>query len=134
MKKIILTFNMVMVALGMAAVNYDAMFFSLIEGNQKSISAKNLVITFSDNELCAQNDTESINIPLSELVSMHFGEYSASVENMPLSKNLPLYVFSTSGIFEGKFESLEYAIGALENGIYVIRNSEGETYKITVKK
>ena len=122
-------------ALSLSASDYNAMVFTMNNGSQKSISTENLEITFSNSELQAKSNQTVLTLTLTDVKSMNFGEtVTSSVSSLESEKESTVYIFTLSGIYEGSFPSLSNAVENLENGIYVIRNTEGKTFKITVEK
>ena len=121
--------------MSLSASGYNAMVFTMNNGSQKSISTENLEITFSNSELQAKSDQTVLTLTLTDVKSMNFGEtVTSSVSSLESEKEITVYIFTLSGIYTGSFPSLSNAVENLEKGIYVIRNTEGETFKITVEK
>lgn len=117
------------------ADGFETLVFKSVSGETYSVETRDLEIYYKDGELTFNNDERKI--PVASLVSMEFSEIPATdtaVEKIFTEANGPATIFSIDGIIAGKFASVSEAYRTLKPGLYVVRFSNGETYKIKVEK
>lgn len=134
MKKLFLCGAILLASLT-ALADYNFMEFNYSDGNVKVISAEGLTITVEGNTLEISNTKgESFNVDASSLTSMQFTNNDPAGVKTIIDGEIPVMVFDLEGRKIGVFESLNSARNALNNGIYVIKNSDGETIKLVIGK
>lgn len=150
MNKAILT-GVLVLAAAAASAQSPTFRFVTAQGETTVVASENLVITFEDGTLVASNGSQTITLPVTNLVSMNFSDEEVSggetpdpdpvdpdpdepeqdsIQEIMASGECALY--SVDGKEQGKFASLEAARKALKPGIYVIK-SNGACHKIVVK-
>ena len=87
----------------------------------------------------AEGDVKSL--PIDELQMMYFSDTAEGgeivtptiiEEALAEMESQPVEVYSADGSYCGRFDSLKAAQGALQRGVYLVKNNE-KTVKITVK-
>ena len=103
---------------------YPYLIVTASDGTETTLNAAALEITFADGKLVATNGDGTTQLTLADLASMRFSETEGEkpeVDNVKsLSAATEVKVFTTSGIYVGKFESLAKAKASLKKGLYVI--------------
>ena len=112
------------------AAGYDYLVLEKTDGTTLSLTATGLTITFSDGNLVASDGT---NIALTSLTKMYFSDTSGIRQMTVKGAQGTLQAFTVSGRQMGTFANLDEATGALPKGIYVIKDSSGNTHKIAVR-
>lgn len=107
----------------------ESMLFTMNNGEEKLISSRGLIISFSGDNLVASDGKESITFPLTDVASMQFSS-RAGVEEILNDNNSPLNVYTYDGINLGKFENYKSAIENLGKGTYIFKKSGGGSFKI----
>ncbi len=127
MKKIILMTLFTALSLGSHAADYNYLVFTLSDGSTQSISASDLSITFSDDNLVATSGSSKVTIALTSLTKMEFSNSSTAVEaieaDVALDETTEIYDMNGRRMTNGS---------SLTRGIYIIK-SNGKTKKITIK-
>lgn len=111
------------------ADGYGTLVFKSVTGESYSVDAEGLEIYFKDGTLTFNNDGRSI--PVASLVSMEFSD-NLGVEKIVSGSDGPVAVFSVDAVKIGEYTSLKEAYSDLPQGIYVVRRSNGKTFKISV--
>lgn len=133
MKKTFITCLLAGVTL-MASAEYSHLLFRTTDGTQSALAADGIVITFVDGTMHAVSGTETLDIPVTSLTDMYFG--NPSVVNLSEIEANPgtVTVFSPSGTVVGHFATDTEARTSLPKGIYIIKNADGKTSKTAVTK
>ena len=118
----------------LAWAEYPYMAFKTLDGCEQTIRTAGLEITFADGVLTANAAEEAISIPLENLVSMQFTDRAAKAEIAVVGQDSEVSVFRADGTLAGTYPSVQDATRALDAGLYVFKNSKGETWKIVVQK
>lgn len=114
------------------SAKYDYMEFRFEDGTTRTLSADGLSITFSNGEIKVTNTAgENIEIAATSISSMQFTNDSA-VDSLNLEEMNDFDIYSTSGLHLGKFVSIEAARNTLSNGVYMVKNSNGKTFKVVI--
>lgn len=108
---------------------YGALVFTYVTGETYAVETQGLEIYFKDGVLTFSNDGRSI--PVASLASMEFSD-DTGVEGILTDSAGPVSVFSVDGVKAGEYRTLSEACGKLAPGLYVVRKSNGETFKIRV--
>lgn len=117
-----------------AFADYYSLEFKSSDGSSVMVATEGLVITVDgDNLIVSNSKGEALSLPAASLVSMQFVDDSGAVESI-FKDNGELKVYNLEGVDFGTYNSLNDAKTNLSPGIYVIRNSAGETVKIIVNK
>ena len=139
MRKISYLFFMVLMmalstSLAMAG-RYNSLKFTSNSGETYTVAASNLEILV-DSEKLTFNNTD-LTIPLSSLVSMEFtddGDNPAEIDTVISGGNEVITVYNISGTPVGSFDSYAEALASLSQGVYVIKDANGNSLKIRVGK
>ncbi|MDE6039648.1 MAG: hypothetical protein K2F75_06655 [Paramuribaculum sp.] len=136
MKRLLLSVVVAATAI-MARAEYTTMTFTTTDNQATIISASALTITFSGKILIAESADSQIALPLDLMASMHFsegGDGELSAIDTILSDTATADVYTLDGIHAGRFTSVGEMHSQLPAGIYIIRNSKGETCKLILTK
>ena len=139
MRKISLLFLIISVlaltASPVSAERYNSLRFISNSGETYTIATNNLEILISGENLTFSN-TDLI-IPLASLVSMEFADYNdnpAQIDEMVFDRNSTVMVYDLNGTQVGSFDSYSEALGSLATGLYVIKDANGNSFKVNVEK
>lgn len=139
MKKISLLFLMLlMIALTPSvafAGRYSSLKFTSNSGDTYTVATNNLEILVSGGNLTFSN-TDLI-IPVSSLVSMEFSDYDdnpAEIDNVTFDRKSAVTVYNLNGTSIGSFDSFSDALSSLNKGLYVIKDLNGNSFKVNVEK
>ena len=125
MKKIF-TFLM---ALGSAvlldAADYPYLVFTNTSGTNVVLSVENLTLTVSGSTLQVSNADGTTSFTLTDLASMQFSADGTTdgLEDV-LNADLPVSVYSLTGVSLGTFDNLQQAVEGLDAGSYVISDGK----------
>ena len=116
------------------ADNYPYFTFATTDGTLYSMSSEQLIITFSDGALVANNGTEKYKLSLTSLSDMYFSTSNISgIESISsLTLDGAKQIYSLSGIYLGKYENLQDFISQAQTGVYIVKVN-GKSYKVVVK-
>lgn len=138
MKKFMLILLAAMGGTVAQAYEYPYLTLQKADGTATSLSVESLVITFSNGQLSATNADGTTTFTLADLSKMLF-ESSPTAITTAISPSAvtavtdgAVEVYSTGGMFMGRFDSMEQARCQMRPGIYVMKQN-GETKKIAVK-
>ena len=130
MKKIILITMLGILTTGIRAAQYDYLVFTLTDGTTKTVAAANLTISFSDENLIAASDSETLaTLPLVSLTQMEFsnegttGIQTISVNQLVTDSNTTIYDLNGRQMPQG---------AQLPKGVYILKNSN-KTIKVSIK-
>ena len=139
MKKIsilFLTLLMTAVAPSLAfAGRYSSLKFTSNSGETYTVATNNLEILVNGENLTFSNT--DLTIPLYSLVSMEFTDYGdspAEIDFITFDGNGAITVYNINGASAGTFNSYTEALRSLEQGVYVIKDANGNSLKISVGK
>lgn len=124
MKKVFLLF-----ALGFAmmayASTYNYLVFTSQTGTTTVFAISNLTINVSGNELSVTNNDGTVNLVLTDLVSMQFSKDKTitSLENV-INADEIVHVYSVTGASLGTYNSMVEAAKNLGMGTYVLSNGK----------
>ena len=136
MKKVLL-FLLGLTGIVMAhADDYQYLTFLNNNGTEQSVVATELVITFSNGNMIATDNSGKVTtIALSDLNKMYFSASTTAIESTEAedeTKDSEVEVYSLTGTPVGKFENMKQAKATLQKGIYVVKSSS-QTIKIAVQ-
>ncbi len=131
MKRYLLTaIIMVLSSLALHAEDYTYLTLQTKDGMTYSLAVSGLSITFSNGYMVASDGTS---LQLSSLSKMYFST-SSDIQQLEMeSAEGNVLVFNASGILIDTFPTLDKALSSLGKGLYVIKKSNGETNKVSVK-
>ena len=124
MKKVFLLF-----ALGFAmmayASTYNYLVFTSQTGTTTVFTISNLTINVSGNELSVTNNDGTVNLVLTNLVSMQFSKDKTitSLENV-INADEIVHVYSVTGASLGTYNSMVEAAKNLSVGTYILSNGK----------
>lgn len=113
---------------------YPYLVFTNSQGSQTAIAVDGLEITISDGNLLATNAEGTTTLSLADLASMQFTEtadMSTGIDELDTAE-LPVTVYSLSGIEVGTFDNLKMAQQRLQQGVYIAKQN-GKTAKFCVR-
>lgn len=117
------------------AGRYTTLKFTSDSGEIYNIATNNLEILVNGENLTFNNT--DLAIPLSSLVSMEFTDYdesSAAIDAVTFDGNGVVTVYNVNGSSVGSFDSYTEALASLSQGVYVIKDANGNSLKISVGK
>lgn len=135
MKKFLLSGALLLGASISMFANFNSLVFNFSDGTSKSLLTAGLVITVNGNTLEVENSQgQSLSINTGKLISMQFVNNNGTGVKPIEFENSEVEVYNMEGVNLGKFSSIDSARDSLSNGVYILRNTKGETIKIVVKK
>ena len=98
------------------------------------VATDNLEIIVEGENLIFSNT--DLKLPLSSLVSMEFteDENTSKIEELAFDPNYSVMVYKVNGTPVGSFDSYSEALDSLGKGIYVVKDSNGNSLKVNVEK
>ena len=107
------------------AGTYNYLVFTNQAGSTTAFSVSNLTLKVNDSDLQVTNDDGTVNLVLTELLSMQFSidQTATSVEGI-LNADAPVLVYSVTGTLLGNYSSMVEAAKCLNAGTYVISNGD----------
>lgn len=126
---------MVITALA-ANAEFNRLVFRTLEGDEQSVGLSDLNISFTNGEMVAISEGESVKISLASLKSMEFCNNHAGIINIFADKEFEgkVLVYNADGQFYGFYESVKSACAKLPSGIYIFKAENGLTSKIMIKR
>ena len=116
---------------------YPYLVFQTAGGTEQSVAVDNLRITFGNGQMAVNSNDGTILLALADLGKMYFSQTAAGsggttgVEALPTDGG-QVEVYSTGGMFLGRFDSVAKAQQQLKRGVYVMKTT-GKTFKTVVK-
>ena len=130
MKKTILLTLLSILTMGMRAADYQYLVFTLSDGTTQAIAASNLNIAFSDGNLVASSNNETLaTLPLASLTQMEFsndgttGISQITANQLMTDEDTVIYDLNGRQMPSG---------AALPKGVYILKNSN-KTLKVTIR-
>lgn len=130
MKKTILMILLCILATRMQAGDYQYVVFTLNNGTTQAVTATNLSITFTSDNLVATSGNETLaTLPLSTLTSMEFstdgttGISQITADQLITDDNTVIYDMQGRQMPQG---------GALLKGVYIVKNNN-RTFKVNIR-
>ena len=137
MKKFLICLLAGFATLTASAASYSYLQFTDKAGNSEYVSTEGLTIIVDGSNLTVTNSAGSeFKFDANELVSMKFTNSNAGSNGIKSIKfeNGEVEAYSIDGSYAGKFGDVNDARGSLPNGVYVLKNAQGESIKIVVNK
>ena len=130
MKKTMLMILLCILSIGMRAGDYQYLVFTLSNGTTQAVTAANLSIAFTGDNLVATSGNETLaTLPLSTLASMEFstdgttGISQISADQLITDGNTVIYDMQGRQMLQG---------AALPKGVYIVKNNN-RTLKVNIK-
>ena len=117
------------------AGRYSSLMFTSNTGEKYSVATNNLEILVNGENLTFSNT--DLTIPLSSLISMEFTDYDdseAAIDTVKFDGNGLVTVYNIDGTSVGSFDSYTDALSSLGKGVYVVKDTVGNSLKISVGK
>ena len=117
------------------AGSYSSLKFTSSTGETYMVATNNLEILVNGEKLTFSNT--DLSIPLSSLISMEFTDYVdslAAIDTVNFDGNGLVTVYNIDGTSVGSFDSYTDALSSLSQGVYVIKDANGNSLKISVGK
>lgn len=130
MRILLMALWMMLSSLSVNAEDFTYLTFQTKDGTEYSLAVSGLSITFIDGNMVASDGTT---LPLSNLNKMYFTSTSDIAKLKREGTAGTVLVFNGAGIQIGTYSTLSEALSVLGKGLYVIKKSNGETDKVTVK-
>lgn len=118
-----------------SAGRYNALKFTSKAGDIYTVVADNLEIQINGNDISFNNT--DITIPLNSLVSMEFTDYDdnpAEINSVIPDMEGVVTVYNMNGTMIGSFGSYSEALGSLSHGVFVIKDTNGNSLKVSMIK
>ena len=139
MKKITLLFLMMLLTALVPSLafagKYNSLKFTSSTGETYTVATNNLEILVNGEKLTFSNT--DLTIPLSSLISMEFTDYDgspAAIDTVNFDVNGLVTVYNIDGTSVGSFDSYTDALSSLGKGVYVVKDTIGNSLKISVRK
>ena len=138
MKKITFLFLMMLltalVPSSAFAGKYNSLKFTSSTGETYTVATHNLEILVQGENLTFSNT--DLKLPLSSLVSMEFAwdDNTTKIEELVFDPNCSVMVYNVNGTPVGFFDSYSEALDSIGKGIYVVKDSNGNSLKVNVEK
>lgn len=135
MKKYLLLLCMFITATAVHA-EFNRLLFRTLEGKEQSVGLAGLNISFSNGELIAISEGESVEIPLASLKSMEFSNDKSGIPDVIAGTESggKVSVYNAEGHFYGLYESVTSACAQLPGGVYILKTENGITSKIMINR
>jgi hypothetical protein len=122
-----------LLSLPASASDYNYLTLTLQNGQEQSLVASGLTITFSGGNLVATVGGTTTTIALSSLEKMAFTTEATSISTVETAKDgAPLHAYSLQGIDLGTFDSVDQLRSQCGKGVYVVKQND-RTSKIAVE-
>ena len=107
------------------ATTYNYLVFTNQAGTTTAFTVSNLTLNVSGSDLQVTNDDGTVNLVLTDLVSMEFSmdKTATGFENV-LNVDAPIEIYSVTGTSLGTYNSILEAVKSLQAGTYVILNGD----------
>ena len=131
MKKTVILTLLTVFAMGLRAADYQYLVFTLTDGTTQAVTATNLNIAFSNDNLVATNGSETLaTIPLSSLTKMEFstegnatGIDAIIVDQLVTDDDTVIYDMQGRQLPRGT---------QLPKGVYILKNND-RTLKVNIR-
>ena len=117
------------------AGRYCSLKFTSNSGETYTVATNNLEILVNGENLTFSNT--DLMIPLTSLVSMEFTDYDdspAAIDTVKFDGDGLVTVYNIDGTSLGSFDSYTDALSSLGKGVYVVKDTIGNSLKISVGK
>ena len=116
------------------AGRYTSLKFTSNSGDVYTVATDNLEILINGENLTFNNT--NLIIPLTSLVSMEFSDFgsTAEIDIVTFDGTNVVTVYNINGTIAGSFDSYAVALASLGQGVYVVKDANGNTLKISVEK
>ena len=124
MKKVFLLFALSFAMMAYAST-YNYLVFTNQNGTTTAFSVNNLTLKVNGNELSVTNNDGTVNLVLTNLVSMQFSKDKTitSLENV-INADEIVQVYSVTGASLGTYNSMVEAAKKLSAGTYILSNGK----------
>ena len=124
MKKVFLFFALSFAMMAYAST-YNYLVFTNQNGTTTAFSVNNLTLKVNGNELSVTNNDGTVNLVLTNLVSMQFSKDKTitSLENV-INADEIVQVYSVTGASLGTYNSMVEAAKKLSAGTYILSNGK----------
>ena len=107
------------------AGTYNYLVFTNQAGTTTAFAVSNLTLNVSGSDLQVTNDDGTVNLVLTDLVSMQFSmDKTATGSENVLNVDAPIEIYSVTGTSLGTYSSILEAVKSLRAGTYVILNGD----------
>lgn len=135
MKKIYLILLLTILSIPLSGMAESrTMLFKTSDGSSSSLAATALEIQFKDGNMIADNGSQSLTIPLTDLISMEFSNGSSAAAELQNAVSGNVTVVNINGVTIGSFPFATLASESLPAGLYVMKFQSGETQKLIIRK
>lgn len=113
----------------MNAADYPWLTFTLADNTEVSVASDNLQMDYADGILHLSSPAVNETFDVSSLESMRFSSVATGIDDVKVSEDGLLDMFSMSGVRVGQFASLNEAKVSLPSGIYTVKG-KNKTIKV----
>ena len=107
------------------ATTYNYLVLTNQAGTTTAFTVSNLTLNVSGSDLQVTNDDGTVNLVLTDLVSMEFSmDKTATGSENVLNVDAPIEIYSVTGTSLGTYNSILEAVKSLQAGTYVILNGD----------
>ena len=129
MKRLKIVFGLLFCMVLCHAEDYTTLSFEKTDGSMVSVSADNLLMTFSSGKLLLDNGAaETQEIAVADLSRMFFSSSTSSITETTSCGDTEKLVYTLSGVCMGRYDDLK----TLPGGMYLIKEGN-KTFKMTVR-
>ena len=130
MKRTLLVALFLAIIMTCKAQNFEYLTLEQADGTSVSLPVPGLVLTFSGNNLVANDGTT---IPLSSLSKMFFTETSGISPIPTILVGDAVSAYTPAGSLVGQFSDSQEAIRRLPKGLYILKDHSGKVVKTLVR-
>lgn len=122
---------MAIVAMAAHAGDYDYLMVQKSDGTAQSFLADGLQITYSGSSATFTASSSSATFALSDLSTMYFASNPTAIRDIEAQTDRLTDVYTTAGIYLGRYAGTEAMKGNLPKGVYIMKN-KGVTTKVSI--
>lgn len=111
---------------------YPYFLFMLTDGSSRTLASENLVITFSEGQVVAVNDTENVKIDAASVNYACFASSQSALQTIEAEQQGQVELYSLDGVYVGAYATVSEALQSAGQGVYVLK-SKTTTVKIAVQ-
>lgn len=115
--------------------SFSTLSFETIDGKVISLPVENLEISIADGILVAGADgAQTVNFNLEDLKAMQFStDTPTNITSITSDHAGTVTIFRPDGVVVGFYQSLDVARKALSPGIYIVKDQNANSLKISIK-
>lgn len=134
MKKLLLLLLISCATLIATATDYPYLVIRQLDGSETYVKSNGLSFKISDGQLTTTHTDGNSTFVFSNLESMQFSATPAGITSISANGTDPVELYTTSGVFIGKFTSIDAAQRKItSSGVYLIKQKD-KTAKMLIQK